>query len=87
MKIKRTTEGLRDMLFVELERFLSGEVDSEHVKTVTKATGSILATVSIDLSASKLLQQMNEGRDQPRSIADLNLNLLLTKQQVERHDL
>lgn len=79
MNINRTTEGLRDMLFVELEKFMAGEVDSEHVKTVTKATGCILATVAKDLEAAKLLHEMNQGRDQPRSIADLSLNLMLTR--------
>lgn len=77
--MKRTTEGLRDVLFDELEKFISGEVDSEHVKTVTRATGAIMATVAKDLEAAKLLHEVNEGRDQPRSIADLNLNLMLSK--------
>jgi hypothetical protein len=77
--MKKTTEGLRDILFAELERYLTGEVDSEHVRTVTKATGAILATVAKDIEAAKLLHEMNEGRDQPRSIADLNLNLLLSR--------
>lgn len=77
--MEKTTEGLRDVLFDELEKFLCGDVDSEHVRTVTKATGAILATVSKDLEAAKLLHEVNEGRDQPRSIADLNLNLMLSR--------
>ncbi len=77
--MNKTTEGLRDILFEELDGFLSGKFDSEHVRTVTKATGAILATVAKDLEAAKLLHDMNAGRDQPRTIADLNLNLLLSK--------
>ena len=84
MKIERTTEGLRDMLFTELEGFLSGNVDSEHVKSVTKVAGAILQTVAKDIEAAKLLHEMNQGRDQPRSIADLRLNLLLTR--ADRHE-
>lgn len=76
--MKKTTQGLRDVLFDELEKFLEGRVDSEHVRTVTKATGAILSTVQRDIEAAKLLHEINQGRDQPRSIADLNLNILLT---------
>lgn len=77
--MKRTTEGLRDVLFNELEAFLSGDVDGEHVKTVTRASGAILATVAKDLEAAKLVAMMRHERDQPRSVADLNLNLLLVQ--------
>lgn len=42
MKTVRTTEGLRDVLFQELDDFLEGKVDTNHVRTVTKATGAIL---------------------------------------------
>lgn len=75
--MKRTTQGLRDMLFDELELFLAGKVDGEHVKSVTKVTGAILATVAKDLEAAKFLNEMKQGSDQPKAIADLNLNLLL----------
>lgn len=75
--MKRTTQGLRDMLFDELELLLAGKVDGEHVKAVTKVTGAILATVAKDLEAAKFLNEMKRGSDQPKAIADLNLNLLL----------
>lgn len=77
MKTSRTTEGLRNMLFDELDDFLTGKVDSEHVKTVSKISGAIMTTVSKDIEAAKLLKEVNEGRDQRKEIADLNLNLLL----------
>ena len=76
--MKRTTQGLRDVLFNELEMFLSGDVSSDHVATVTKATGAILATVAKDIEAAKLLNEMRKENDQPKSIADLHLNLMLT---------
>ena len=78
--MKRTTEGLRDVLFNELEAFLAGKVDSEHVKTVTKATGAILATVAKDLEAARLVHDINQRRETPKSVADLSLNLLLVAQ-------
>lgn len=81
--MNRTTEGLRDVLFSELESFLTGKVDSEHVKTVTRATGAILATVAKDLEAARLISDMKNERDKPRSIADLNLNLLLVHKETK----
>ena len=78
MSIKKTTEGLRDLLFQEMEDFLSGKIDSDHVKTITKASGAIMTTVAKDLEAAKLMHMMNEGRDRNKTIADLNLNLMLT---------
>lgn len=78
MSVIRTTEGLRDILFNEIEDFLSGKVDSEHVKALTKVSGAIMTTVARDLEAAKLMREMNEGRESNKAIADLNLNLMLT---------
>ncbi len=77
-KVTRTTEGLREVLFDELDGFLRGQVDIEHADTVQKLTGAILKTVAKDIEATKLLLIMNAGKDQPKAIADLNLNLMLT---------
>ena len=76
--MNKSTEGLRDLLFQELAGFLAGELDSSHVKTVTRLTGAILATVAKDMEAAALLKDLNLGRDQPRTLSDLNLNLLLS---------
>lgn len=79
-KVTRTTEGVRDVLFKELEGFLDGRFDKDHVESVTKVTGAIAKTVVLDLEARKLLEGLNSGRDQPRAIGDLNLNVLLDGQ-------
>jgi len=77
-KIIQTTEGLRGMLFEELENFLNGSVDHDHVKSVTKITNSILQTVTKDLEAAKMAGDMAKEARTPKSIADLNLNIMLT---------
>ena len=63
--------------------FLNGDVDGDHVKAVTSCSGAILATVAKDIEATKLLQSMKTGADQPKSIADLNLNLALTNESTK----
>ena len=78
MTVKKTTEGLRDLLFQEIEDFLGGKVDSDHVKTITKASGAIMTTVAKDLEAAKLIHSMNEGRDESKAIANLNLDIALS---------
>ena len=82
VQVTRTTEGLRDILFNEMERFLAGEVDDVHVGAVTKITSSIIKTVVIDLEAKKMVERINEGRDQKKEISDLNLNLMLSSEVV-----
>lgn len=77
--MNRTTQGLRTMLFDELDRFMSGTVDSDHVKAVCRLNGAILATVSKDIEATKLLAVLRNGADAPKAVADLNLNLMLSK--------
>ena len=79
----RTTAGLRDMLFNELDSFLGGKIDKDHVDAVTKLTSTILKTVAKDLEAAKMLRDMNAGSDIPKAIADLNLNLVLTSEKPE----
>ncbi len=77
-KTTRTTEGLRDMLFEELDKFKSGKLDKDHVDAVTKISNTIMKTVVVDLEAAKLLKDFNAGKDTPQAIADLNLNIMLT---------
>lgn len=84
--MKRTTEGLRDLLFDELEGFLCGDFDHDHVKSVTRATGAILATVAKDLEAMKMLRELKDDTNRPQSIADLNLNLILTHEKTKNID-
>ena len=76
-KIERTTEGLRDMLMNELENYLNGMTTTERMEVITKATTAVCKTLVVDLEARKMLERINNGRDQPKCIADLNLNLAL----------
>lgn len=82
MKMERTTTGLRDLLFDELENFMHGRVTHDHVTTTTKISNSILATVSKDLEAAKLAHAMSSNNgNQPKAIADLGLNIMLSNRE------
>lgn len=76
-KIERTSEGLRNMLLNELEDYINGINTTERMDTVTKAATAVCKTIVVDLEARKLLERMNLGKDKPKTIADLNLNLTL----------
>ena len=75
--ITRTTEGLREMLLDELEDYINGLNTTERMDTVSKTAAVVCKTLIVDLEAKKMLQRINIGRDKPKQIADLNLNLSL----------
>ena len=76
-KITRTTEGLRETLLNELEDYINGLNTAERMDTVTKTVSVVCKTLIVDLEAKKMLQKINVGNDEPKAIADLNLNLTL----------
>lgn len=75
--MERTTNGIRSVMFDEIEKFLRGEVNAEHLNALKSGFGVILNTVEKDLQAVKIVSDLRRGRDQPQTIADLNLNLKL----------
>jgi D-arabinose 1-dehydrogenase-like Zn-dependent alcohol dehydrogenase len=81
-KVTRSTAGMRDVLFDTMERFLNGEVDANHVGAINKSVHTICQTVAMDLAAQKMLSDMKKSGElvppgTPKSVADLNLNLML----------
>ena len=82
-KIVKTTEGMREMLLNELEDYINGINTTERMEVVTKATAVICKTLVVDLEARKMVDRFNINKDNPKSIADLNLNLMLTKKEED----
>lgn len=78
--IDRSTEGIRDFIFDEMERLANGETDIERLKVMSKAGDTILKSAAIDLQARRMLSQ-ERGSREPKQIADLNLNIMLTNPQ------
>ena len=77
LTINRTTTGLRDFLFDEMERMANGQIDVERLKVMSKAGDTILKSAAIDITVRKML--INEARNgEPKAVADLNLNLILS---------
>ena len=81
-KITRSTAGLRDVAFDALEKFLNGEVDSGHLKSISGTISTICQTVALDLKASEQLRAMKKaGEIAPpgagREVAQLHLNIAL----------
>ena len=75
--MERSTEGIRSVMFDQIERFLKGEVDANHLNALKAGFTVILSTVEKDLQAQKMVSDLRRGRDQPQCVADLNLNLKL----------
>lgn len=84
--MERTTAGIRDTMFDEIEKYLKGEKSAEHLMALKAGFSVILGTVDKDIQAAKLLAETRGGKGQPRSLASLNLNLLLSAQKAELSD-
>lgn len=52
-KVTRSSKGLRDMLFDELDRLRSGEVSPARVNVLAKTTAQILSTVRLEVDLMK----------------------------------
>ena len=83
-KIGNTTEGLRVMLLKELEDYINGVNTTERMETVNKSVSVLCKTLVVDLEAKKMVDRFHSNKDQPKSIADLNLNLLLTSKKDDK---
>jgi len=77
-KIERTTEGMRELILSRLECYVNGTETTERMETIVKSVNAVTKTLVTDLEARKLVEKMNSGTDQPKTIADLNLNLLVS---------
>ena len=77
--IDRTTEGIRDFIFDEMERLANGQSDIDRLKAMSKASDTILKSAALDITMRKLVndEKKNGG---PKEVADMNLNLKLSGQ-------
>jgi hypothetical protein len=81
--MERSTAGIRDVMFDEIEKYLKGEKSADHLHALKAGFSTVLATVDKDIQAAKMIADARGGKNQPRSVADLNLNLLLTARRLE----
>lgn len=82
--INRSTTGIRDFIFDEMERLANGQSDVERLKAMSKAGDTILKSAALDISVKKMINEQSQGRDQPKAVADMNLNIMLSDQ--VKHD-
>ena len=82
MTVKRTSEGLRSVLFDTLDKFISGEIDSVQAKTVAKLGDSLLKSVAIDLEHKRLMLDLIKDQDpqSPKTLANMNLDIIMVKE-------
>jgi len=82
-KIERTTEGMRETVLSRLEMYINGMETTERMETIVKSVNAVTKTLITDLEARKLVHKINEGTDQPKALADLNLNMIVSKGNTE----
>lgn len=65
-KIVRTSAGLRDALFDEIDRIRAGETDAKKANAVARLAGEIVNTVHMEMEVQKHLSSVpEEKRSQP----------------------
>lgn len=77
IKIERTTEGVRDFMFDEMERLANGEIDIDRLKAMAGAADTVLKAAAIDIQVRKMVNAERDQQGTPRTIAALNLNVSL----------
>ena len=82
MTTKRTSEGLRSVLFDTLDKFISGEIDSVQAKTIAKLGDSLLKSVAIDLEHKRLMLDLVKDQDpnSTKTLANMNLDVIMVKE-------
>lgn len=56
-KVERTSAGLREALFDELDGLRSGETNATQANATAKIAGTIVDTVNMEMAALKLMQR------------------------------
>lgn len=59
--VERTTVGLRDAIFDEIDRLRNGTTTPQKASAVCKAANAIVATVKLELDYSRLIAQGNNS--------------------------
>ncbi len=60
-KVGRSSQGLRDMLFDELDRLRAGEVSPQRVNVLAKTVAQILSTVRLELDIMRTKSSLGKS--------------------------
>jgi len=70
ISIPRSSEGLREMLFVELELFRGGETSIKHAQTVVNLTREIISLERTGIVRQALLESLKkDAKKNQRALA------------------
>lgn len=67
--VVRTSAGLRDALFDEIDRIRSGETDAKKANAVARLAGEIVNTVTMEITVQKHLASLpKDGKAEPMKL-------------------
>lgn len=69
--VERTTEGLREMLFNELELLHSGKIDAARTRATANLARQIIESIRVQVQFGKVLADMEKvklGQDEVRDL-------------------
>lgn len=71
--VARTSRGLRDALFDELEALRTGKSNPTQANAVAKLAGSVVETVKMEIEAQKFLSHLEKLAPEGNEIKTLQL--------------
>lgn len=72
-KIVRSTEGLRDVLFEELDKLRAGKCNPSHANALAKITSCIIDTSRLEIDVAKLIARAGESKEiRPLALGNAN---------------
>jgi hypothetical protein len=69
--VERTSDGLRDALFDEIENIRNEETTPQRANALSKLAAQIISTVNMEIEFHKHVQKMKDGEPQARTQLDL----------------
>lgn len=70
-KVARSTEGLRDALFDEIDALRRGESTSMRCNAIARAAGTIVGIVNMEMELFKLNQQIEKEKAEQQPVVSM----------------
>ena len=71
-EVKRTSAGLREALFDEIDRLRRGEVDPKRVNAIARISGEIVNTVKMEIEVANYLAGQSRAHQVGRVLKPLD---------------
>ena len=72
-KTKRTTNGLREVLFSQVDELLAGNITPQQAKAVSGLASQIVSVTKLEMEASRFISNANIGETSTKKLIEVAL--------------